>query len=43
MLRNPPIILLVFALVLVLANVWLIAFTLGGSPASPPAPESQWI
>jgi hypothetical protein len=31
--------LLAFALVLVLANVWLIAFTLGGPPPSPPLPN----
>lgn len=39
MLRNPRIILLALAVVVVLANVWLFAFTLGRPPASPPLPN----
>jgi hypothetical protein len=39
MLRNPRLMLLALAVVVVLANVWLIAFTLGRPPASPLLPN----
>jgi hypothetical protein len=39
MLRNPRIMLLALVVVVVLANVWLIAFTLGRPPARPPLPN----
>ena len=39
MLRNPRIVLLALVFVVVLANVWLIAFTLGRPTARPPLPS----
>jgi hypothetical protein len=39
MLRNPHLLLIVLVVVVVLANVWLIAFTLGRPPATPPLPN----
>ena len=39
MLRNPRIMLLALVVVVVLANVWLIAFTLGRPPVCPPVPN----